>query len=192
MRRWSLLGWLAAVSLLAAQAHASSALDININNDAAFAGLTWGMGDDNLIGEGQFYYNTEDAYVGSIGLLVIGETGQTDNPVEAGIGAKIIGAYGNTDSSFFGFAVSPGVSLRVYPPEANRLVLGLNVNFAPEVVSFGDAKSLVETSARIEYLLIPQAFAYLGYRRLAVTDDRDDESYVLDSGIHIGVRMLFQ
>ena len=190
MHRWSLAGLLVGV-LFGAQAHAAGSMDINLNNTSAYGAVSWGMGDDSVLGKGEFYYNTDETYVGSLGLLVIGETGDTENPVEAGIGAKIMGVYNSTEDDFFGFAVAPGVGIRVYPPEANRLVFGANVNFAPEVVSFGDVRSLVETDLRVEYLLIPQAFAYIGHRRLAVRDDRGDDTSSMDSGFHLGVRMLF-
>ncbi|MFO8155439.1 MAG: YfaZ family outer membrane protein [Thiohalospira sp.] len=191
LMRGRILAALLLGAVLGAQAHAAGSLDLNINNTSAYGALSWPLGGEALLGTGEFYYNTSETNVGSLGLMVIGETGQTENPVEAGVGAKIMSVVNPEQDDFFGFAAAPGFGVRVYPPEANRLVVGANVNFAPEVVSFGDAKSLIETSFRLEYLLIPQAFYYIGYRRLLVSDIRTDESSVMDNGIHLGVRMLF-
>jgi len=61
---------------------------------------------------------------------------------------------------------------------------------APSITSFTDAERYVELSARLEITVIPQAQAYLGYRRLSF-DTNDYDSLQLDSGYHLGLKVSF-
>lgn len=193
MRRIALVGLLAGLATL--PAHAGQ-LDLNLNDDAAYAQFGWAINQGQpgtLNGEAGLYYTTDDVYVGNVGLMVVGETGSSDNPLEAGVGVKVLGIHADNGRDDFDTAgLAPGLALRYYPAAVNRLVIGGRVHYAPNVVTFGDADSVLEAQARVEYQIIPQAFAYVGYRHLEVEPETGAEDYELDEGGHVGIRILFQ
>jgi len=61
---------------------------------------------------------------------------------------------------------------------------------APSITSFTDAERYMELSARLQVTVIPQAQAYLGYRRLSF-ETNDYDSLQLDSGYHLGLKVSF-
>lgn len=193
MRRIALAGLLAGLATL--PVHAGQ-LDLNLNDDAAYAQFGWAINQGQpgtLNGEAGLYYTTDDVYVGNIGIMVVGETGSSDNPVEAGVGVKALGVHrDNNRDDFDSVGMAPGLALRYYPAAVNRLVIGGRVHYAPDVVTFGDADSLLEAQARVEYQIIPQAFAYVGYRHLEAEPENGAEDIELDEGGHVGIRILFQ
>lgn len=193
MRRIALAGLLAGLATL--PVHAGQ-LDLNLNDDAAYAQFGWAINQGQpgtLNGEAGLYYTTDDVYVGNIGIMVVGETGSSDNPVEAGVGVKALGVHhDNNRDDFDSVGMAPGLALRYYPAAVNRLVIGGRVHYAPDVVTFGDADSLLEAQARVEYQIIPQAFAYIGYRHLEAEPENGAEDIELDEGGHVGIRILFQ
>lgn len=62
--------------------------------------------------------------------------------------------------------------------------------FAPSISSFTDAERYLEIGARFQVEVIPQARAYIGYRRLSF-DTNDYENVSLDNGFHVGLRVTF-
>ena len=193
MRRIALAGLLSGLIALPAQA---GQLDLNLNDDAAYAQFSWVLDQGQpgaLNGEGSLYYTTDDVYAGGLGIMVVGETGSSDNPLEAGVGVKALAVHqSNQREDFDSVGLAPGVALRYYPASVNRLVIGGRVHYAPKVVSFGDADGTLEAQARVEYQIIPQAFAYLGYRQLEVESEATGKDVTMDEGGHMGIRILFQ
>lgn len=193
MRRIALAGLLSSLAALPAQA---GQLDLNLNDDAAYGQFDWILNEGQpgaVHGEAGAYYTTDDVYAAGLGIMVVGETGSSDNPLEAGVGVKALGIHkANDRDDFDSIGAAPGVAVRYYPAAVNRLVFGGRVHYAPSVVSFGDADSVLEAQARVEYQLIPQAFAYVGYRHLEVELDDGGRNVTMDQGGHLGIRILFQ
>jgi hypothetical protein len=65
-----------------------------------------------------------------------------------------------------------------------------SVYFSPNITTFGDADRFTETGVRVEYEIIPQAAAYLGYRKIRFGLSSAPD-VILDEGIHVGVRLSF-
>lgn len=61
---------------------------------------------------------------------------------------------------------------------------------APSITSFTDAEQYSEIGARLQVEVIPQARAYLGYRRLSF-DTNDYNGLRVDSGFHLGLNISF-
>lgn len=61
---------------------------------------------------------------------------------------------------------------------------------APSIASFTDADRYTEFGARLQMEVIPQARAYLGYRRLSF-DTNDYSALRIDSGFHLGLNISF-
>ncbi len=72
----------------------------------------------------------------------------------------------------------------------NPLELSFEGFFAPSITSFSDAEQFSEIGARLQIEVIPQAKAYVGYRRMRF--DTNDYSQVrLDRSVHIGIKLTF-
>ncbi len=61
---------------------------------------------------------------------------------------------------------------------------------APSITSFTDADKYTEIGARLQVEVIPQARAYLGYRRISF-DTNDYIGVNVDSGFHLGLNVSF-
>ncbi len=61
---------------------------------------------------------------------------------------------------------------------------------APSITSFTDADRYMEFGARLQVEVIPQARAYLGYRRMSF-DTNDYDGLRIDSGFHFGLNVSF-
>ncbi len=180
--------------LAASTATAAGALDVNLNNDSVRLALSWmtSPSPNSLEGEAALYYNTDDYYVGTLGVRVVGETGRQGNPIEAGVGGKLIGITSSGDDDFDAMALGLGFGLRYYPASINRLAFGGQAHYAPDIVSFGDVNNLFEGVLTVEYQVLPQAFAYIGYRLLKIEREDNKKTQNLDEGAHVGMRILFQ
>ncbi len=180
--------------LAASTTSVAGALDINLNNDSVRLALSWmtSPSPNSLEGEAALYYNTDDYYVGTLGVRVVGETGRQGNPFEAGVGGKLIAITSSNDDNLDAMVLGLGFGLRYYPATINRLAFGGQVHYAPAIVSFGDVNNVFEGILTVEYQVLPQAFAYVGYRLLKVEREDNGDTQDLDEGAHIGMRILFQ
>ena len=72
----------------------------------------------------------------------------------------------------------------------NPMELTFGAFYAPSITSFSDAEQFTELTARLEIEVIPQASAYVGYRRMGFdTNDYDDVR--LDRAVHIGLKIVY-
>ena len=62
--------------------------------------------------------------------------------------------------------------------------------YAPSITSFSDAESYSEVAARFQIEVIPQARAYVGYRRMRF-DTNDYNNVRLDRSVHVGLKITF-
>ena len=136
-----------------------------------------------------YMHNVQSNRYISAGLSVIGETGQRDNPIELGVGTKIIGIESSTSGSFYGGTI--GLEVRYYPKRINRLALSGQYYYGPTVIVSNPASNFQELSIRAEYQILPQAFAYVGYRNVDISllSGGNDQ---IDQGAHVGFRILLQ
>jgi len=98
---------------------------------------------------------------------------------------------GDEDSEKVG-AVALGfqTELLLSPSRRNPVELGFDVFFAPSIASFSDAEQFTEVSARLQIEIIPQARAYVGYRRMEF-DTNDYEGVRLDRSMHVGLKIIY-
>ncbi|MBD3610287.1 MAG: hypothetical protein HUJ30_07030 [Gammaproteobacteria bacterium] len=173
----------------------AGSLDANLNDNSvsltlsSVAGHHHQRGPDALQTQLGYMHNINDNRYVSMGLHVIGETGKSDNPLELGVGGKLIGIDTPSASLLYGLMI--GVELRYYPKSVNRLSYSGQLYYGPNVVVSSNADNFKELGLRAEYQILPQAFAYLGYRNVNVgfTGGNDAE---IDDSMHVGFRILFQ
>ncbi len=89
-------------------------------------------------------------------------------------------------------AVAMGFQLGVLlaSSELNPIELALEAYHAPKITSFSDAERYTEFSGRLQIDVIPQARAYIGYRRMRF-DTNDFKDVTLDQSVHIGMKLTF-
>lgn len=111
---------------------------------------------------------------------IYGELEVPDDIVIAGADTETVGA--------IGLGMQMGVLLassRYTPIE----LIG-EAFLAPSIASFTDADRYTEFGARLQMEVIPQARAYVGYRRLSF-DTNDYNGLRIDSGFHLGMSVTF-
>lgn len=185
------LAWAGATSLAIASASAGAGtLDINLGDNSAQVQYNSAMGRDSL-GKSEFHmgflYTDQDNLFGDVGILVKNEVGSGLPGVTVGMGVKgIMATADNSDA----LALALGGQVRFSPPSASRFGIAGQFYFAPNIVTFGDADRFIETGVRLEYEILPQAVAYLGYRKIKFGLETGPDA-VLDEGAHIGVKITF-
>ncbi len=127
-------------------------------------------------------------------ILVSGSAAGDVKGLHFGVGAKAYAGTleGPTSTSLDvdGGAIAIGGRIRyIFPGNTPLAILG-EAFYAPEVTSISDFDGLVEYRAALELEVTPSARAYIGYRRLDVTFNRDVD-YKVDDEAHIGVRFEF-
>ena len=170
----------------------AGSLDASINDNSVNAALSWVKNqrspDAMQIQLGYMHNLQGNRYV-SAGLHVIGETGNVKNPIELGVGGKLMGIDSNNVGSLYGLTL--GIEIRYYPQNINRLALSGQYYYGPNVVVSNPARSFQDLGIRAEYQILPQAFVYVGYRTvdIALTTGGKD---IIDDGLHAGFRILLQ
>ncbi|HYW04486.1 MAG TPA: YfaZ family outer membrane protein [Gammaproteobacteria bacterium] len=182
-------GLLAGLACTAAQAQT---LGLNLNNNAARVLYTAPLQSGQVGGVkmGASYLHRRDrGDAVTLGLQVTGDAGARNVPITAGVGGRFYWV-NRAHSSLSATALAVGGHVTVTPPRQNRLGFTLAADYAPRVLAFSDAEHLLEWSARAEYQVLRQATAYLGYRQIKV-GYRHAGTYTLDSGLMVGLKLLF-
>jgi hypothetical protein len=171
-------------------------VDINLRDNSAQFQYISSLGRDPL-GKTKFHagvlYVNRHNMLGDFGLVVQDELGDNAPGFSVGVGlkglvAKVTGSNSTIVNSTSALAL--GGLVRYSPPDAQRLGIVGEVYLSPNIVTFGDANRYVETNLRAEYEVIPQAVAYVGYRKIKFgINNRPDA--ILDEGVNIGVRISF-
>ncbi len=138
--------------------------------------------------------NEHNDVIANGSILVSGSAAGDVKGLHFGVGAKAFAGTleGPTSTSLEGDggAIAIGGRIRyIFPGNTPLAILG-EAFYAPEVTSISDFDGLVEYRAALELEVTPSARAYIGYRRLDVTFNRDVD-YKVDDEAHIGVRFEF-
>lgn len=75
-------------------------------------------------------------------------------------------------------------------PSRNPVEVSLEGFVAPSITSFSDAERFSELVARLQVEIIPQASAYVGFRRMRF-DTEDYEGIRVDDSGHVGLKISF-
>jgi hypothetical protein len=176
-------------SLMMSDNSSAASFDINLSNRSAqlryatvIGGSTLGRTESSV----SFLYNDDDKYVLDFGVLVIDVAGSKSPGLEVGVGPKLYYADGEKGQAL---AVGLGGQLRYKIPALERVNFGLDGYYAPNIVSFADAKNMHEVDLRVGYEILPTADVYLGYRRIHVGFDKGEET--VDESTVVGLKMSF-
>jgi hypothetical protein len=171
-------------------------VDINLRDTSAQFQYISSLGRDPL-GKTKFHagvlYVNRHNMLGDFGLVVQDELGDNAPGFSVGVGIKGLAAKVTGNNSTIvnnTSALALGGLVRYSPPDTQRLGVVGEVYMSPNIVTFGDANRYVETNLRVEYEVIPQAVAYVGYRKIKFgINNRPDA--ILDEGVNLGVRISF-
>jgi hypothetical protein len=171
---------------------AADTLDIGLGNHAAQ--FKYGV-PSTLAGKSEMYaelmYNDVNSIVGGAGLLVANDELKAPG-LTIGIGAKVVAAtIKDTPSRRNTSAVALGAQVRYELPVERRVAFAGEFYYAPEIITFGDAKQYQQYGARAEFSVSPQVQVYAGYRKTLFTVKATNTDAVLVSGPYIGVQLSF-
>lgn len=94
------------------------------------------------------------------------------------------------DETVGALALGMQAGLLLASSKYNPMELSFEAFYAPSITSFSDAENYAEVAARFQVEIIPQARAYIGYRRMQF-DTNDFENVSLDRSIHIGLKITY-
>lgn len=170
----------------------AGSIDASINDNSVNITLGWVKNQrspDAMQVQLDYMHNLQGSRYVSAGLHVIGETGQSDNPIELGIGGKFMVIDSADNDGMYGMTI--GVEMRYYPKSINRLAFSGQYYYGPNVVVSNPARGFQEFGLRAEYQILPQAFTYLGYHAVDVSLSGGGTDNI-DSGVLLGFRILLQ
>ncbi len=183
---------LASAALLAGTPALADQIEVNLSNDTAMVQYAtplnysgYGRTDAEF---GALYTETDDL-LGSVGIAMVGEAGSQAPGLAFGLSIKAYAVVLDATDSTLG-AVTLGGRVQLIPPGANRLIFSAYLNYAPDITSFGDADKFMDMGLRAEYEILPDASAYIGYRKITAELDGGVDADLDDAG-HVGVRISF-
>jgi len=106
------------------------------------------------------------------------------------ISIPAIAARPEAEESVGAVALGFQVGMLLASSRHNPLELAFEGFLAPSITSFSDAERYAEIGARIQIDVIPQARAYIGYRRMRF-DTNDFNNVRLDRSVHLGIKLTF-
>ncbi|MEE9319223.1 MAG: YfaZ family outer membrane protein [Granulosicoccus sp.] len=103
---------------------------------------------------------------------------------------EVEGSTAADDESVGAVALGFQAGLLIASSRYNPMELSFEGFYAPSITSFSDAERYSEFSARLQVEVIPQARAYIGYRRMRFNTN-DYNNIRLDRSIHIGLKITY-
>jgi YfaZ precursor len=182
-----------AVSLMSVSTLAAAdTLDIGLSNTTAQ--FKYGV-PSGIAGKSEVYaelmYNNVNSIIGGVGLLVANDEVNVPG-LTIGIGAKAVAATIKwSPSRQKATAVALGAQVRYELPVDRRVAFSGEFYYAPEIITFADAKQYLQYGARAEFSISPQMQVYAGYRKTKFTLRPSGADAVLINGPHVGVQLSF-
>lgn len=190
----------------------ASGLDLRLGNDAAQFGYLFDSGSQIGIGGADIgaavFFNENDDVLISLGLMVTGSAAGQYRAFQFGAGARLYMADLELEPDSTG--ASPGEIARLRAleedsvgaaaiggmlsyifPSSTPMAVSAELFFAPNIVSFGDNKDLVDIQLSFGVEIAPSTRIYFGYRNLDVDMEDSSVSYELDDSAHIGLKLAF-
>ncbi|MFZ2541435.1 MAG: YfaZ family outer membrane protein [Gallionella sp.] len=165
-------------------------IDINVRDASAQFQYSASMGRDTL-GRSEmhlgFLYTNKNNTLGDLGILVQDEVGSSAPGVTVGVGVKGLVAKAQNNHAR---ALAIGGLVRFSPFTDTRFGITGLIYLSPNIVTFGDANRYIETGLKLDYEVIPQAVAYVGYRKIKLGLKLSPDA-LLDEGANIGVKISF-
>ncbi len=183
---FAMVAWGIALSSQAAD------FDIALSEETASLEL---IADSDVVGVGGadlllgLFFNEDDDYMGSLGMLAYGAPAGGEQPFSFGLGGKLYyAAIDKPDANVSALAL--GVTTKYHIPGNMPMSLGAELYFAPGITSFQDADQFLDARIRFSIDVLPSAAAFIGYR-LTTVDFEEGGDVDLDENLHLGIRIQF-
>ena len=173
------------LSAVAGAARADN-IDVNLSDKAVRGTYSLDLtGTQGLSMDAGLFYNDDDELVGNVGAMVSGQNWSQSGTFDIKLGGQAIIADADPGTAY---ALALGGQVR-YTPVA-RVGISGHVFFAPKIITWGDGERYNEYGVRLDYQLLPQAFVYIGYRKISTKFDNGD-TLDFDKDGHIGMQFFF-
>lgn len=182
-----------AISLMSVTSLAAAdTLDIGLSNTTAQ--FKYGVA-SGLAGKSETYaelmYNDKNSVIGGVGLLVANDEVNVPG-LTIGVGAKAVTAtIKAVPSRINASAIAVGAQVRYELPVERRVAFAGEFYYAPDIISFGDAKNYQQAGARAEFSVTPQVQVYAGYRKTWFNLKPSGVAADLINGPHLGMQLSF-
>lgn len=177
--------------LLAAAPALATSFELGLNDTSAQLRLGQPLRSDEL---GQtlllaraLYSDKEETKLGSLGLEFAGEPGNVLG-FEVGVGTSAFLGKAHRGRDFFNLALS--LRADYAPPALGGWGFAGRLAYAPEVLSFVESESLLETSAQISYAVTPKARVFVEYQNLRNEFERRG-NWTIDDAVRLGFQAHF-
>ncbi len=174
-------------------AQAGGSLDLSLSDDAVRLGYDAALVSSEAHVSVSALHHIDDGDTVMAGFNVVGQR-DASSPLYVGVGGQIMGAHyktKNPDKRYAALGLGVGGFLRYSFPFHRPLGIDTHVYYAPQVISFADAKNIVDASIKLRYSVIPSAHVYLGYRYNGFEVKQLKKWGVVDRGLNIGFRLNF-
>lgn len=174
----------------AAVAAQGANLDFNLASNAAAVDYTANLTESGLEGDLLYLHHTNKVDIGAAGLDLVGNASPVGSPLLFGVGAKLfyIDPKGVTGSS--GSALGVGAHVRYTWPTYNRFILGGQLYYAPNIVSFQNVSHFMLVSVDAGYEVLRNADVYVGYRHVTASFN-GSQDVTLDTSFVLGLNLTF-
>lgn len=169
------------------QSIAGGSIDLSLANDSARLEYDATKVGSGLHVSASAMHHEDDGDLISLGLHVV-DVREANSPLYLGVGARLFG-FKNDDVD--GGALGVGGFYRYQITQVPGLSTAGYVYYAPSVVSFDDTENLIDADVRIQYGLLPTARIYMGYRYSQYKLEGVSKKFMLDQGIHFGLKVDF-
>jgi len=178
-------------------ASAANIAQINVNNNTLGLKGEYGINEIyNLSNDAKYYLTLE--YLSSED---VGATESTDRIVNFGL--KIMNPYINDYGVSFGMGINAvwvknytqtfmATPLSVFADYSinEDLSVDATLSYSPEILSYSDASNYSEFTAKLNYKVIDNGYAYLGYRNIETKYD-NDITVDFDKSLFFGYKIQF-
>lgn len=168
----------------------AGAISAQLSNDAARFMYIGGGDSNRLQYEAGVIYDSNQDYLAMAGLLVSGEN--IDAPVVASLGLRAY--YGEVTNTVIPTStvavIALGGDLSFSPVNLPGFEFGGHYYIAPDPVSFGNSKKLVDYGIRVGYQVIPLSTLFIGYQSVTV-DINNRGTLTLYEGLIFGMNFAF-
>ena len=174
-------------------AHSAWAQDLDINLDGDTVQFVYGNAvakhspHNNTVIRGSALFTTRGDFLFGAGLRLQGDAGTGSPGLRVGMGARLFAGRVHTKGAM---ALALDGSAQYNPPPLSRLAIGAELYYAPGVLSFIDATSLLQAMLRVGYEVLPDSYVYVGLRTIRVGIS-GRSSKTVDSGVVAGLNIHF-
>jgi hypothetical protein len=169
------------------QVLAGGSIDLSLANDSARLEYDAAKVGSGLHISASAMHHEEDGDLISLGVHVV-DVREPNSPLYIGVGGRL---FGFKDGDVDGGALGVGGFYRFQIPSVPSLSTAGYLYYAPKVVSFAATENLVDADVRIQYALLPTARVYMGYRYSGFKIEDNKKVFMLEEGIHFGLKVDF-